>query len=464
MDRREFIGGISAALAAGATAGAASAASRRGQNPARPNVVFIMADDLGYADLSCTGSHHIRTPAIDSIARDGLFLTQGYSSTPICSPTRTALLTGRYAQRFAVGLEEPLGPTAPAGTGLPAGTPTLPSVFRALGYRTTLVGKWHLGDPPQHGPLAHGYDSFLGLVEGAADYFRHRIVMDGKELGVGLARGNEPAQAEGYLTDMFGAEAVRIVEQAGDDPFFLSLHFNAPHWPWEGREDAAVAAVLGSSFHYDGGSLAKYREMVEAMDENVGRVLAALERTGKAGNTIVVFTSDNGGERFSEVWPFIGQKGEVLEGGVRVPLLVRWPGRIAPGSRSDQVMASMDFLPTLLAMAGGDPGRAGTFDGADLSAQLLGSALPVERELYFRFKASEQAALRKGDWKYVKIGGKEHLFDLSADQHERANLAAHQPARMDAMRRQWQEWNAAMLPYRPDGFSEAVRNSYIDRY
>lgn len=464
MDRREFIGGISAALAAGATAGAASAASRRGQNPARPNVVFIMADDLGYADLSCTGSHHIRTPAIDSIARDGLFLTQGYSSTPICSPTRTALLTGRYAQRFAVGLEEPLGPTAPAGTGLPAGTPTLPSVFRALGYRTTLVGKWHLGDPPQHGPLAHGYDSFLGLVEGAADYFRHHIVMDGKELGVGLARGNEPAQAEGYLTDMFGAEAVRIVEQAGDDPFFLSLHFNAPHWPWEGREDAAVAAVLGSSFHYDGGSLAKYRDMVEAMDENVGRVLAALERTGKAGNTIVVFTSDNGGERFSEVWPFIGQKGEVLEGGVRVPLLVRWPGRIAPGSRSDQVMASMDFLPTLLAMAGGDPGRAGTFDGADLSAQLLGSALPVERELYFRFKASEQAALRKGDWKYVKIGGKEHLFDLSADQHERANLAAHQPARMDAMRRQWQEWNAAMLPYRPDGFSEAVRNSYIDRY
>ena len=362
LNRRGMLAGMAATTAMAAPAGRAWAAPAAD----KPNILFIMADDLGYADLSCTGSHHIRTPAIDSIAAAGVQLRQGYSNAPICSPTRTALLTGCYQQRFAVGLEEPLGPEAPVGIGVPDGVPTIASVLRNLGYRTKLIGKWHLGEPPSHGPTAHGYDEFFGVVEGAADYFRHHMVMGGKDVGIGLTRGEQPTSANGYLTDVFGDETVKSIEAASSTPFFISLHFNAPHWPWEGREEAELAKRIGSSFHYNGGNLAKYKEMVEAMDQNVAKVLAALKRTGKANNTIVVFTSDNGGERFSETWPFPGYKGEVLEGGIRVPILASWPGAIPAGSKSEQGMASMGFLPTLPGRTGGDPSGAGKFDGHGL--------------------------------------------------------------------------------------------------
>jgi arylsulfatase A-like enzyme len=225
-----------------------------------------------------------------------------------------------------------------------------------------------------------------------------------------------------------------------------------------------MARKLGSSFHYDGGNLAKYREMVEIMDQNVARVLAAIKKSGKADNTIIVFTSDNGGERFSDTWPFVGHKGEVLEGGIRVPLLLRWPKRIAAGSKSEQVMASMDFLPTLLAMAGGDPAKVGKLDGLDLSAQLTLKAPVQSRELFFRMKANEQAAIRQGDMKYLKIAGKEYLFDLSQDEHEQANLATANPEKVAAMRTRWDSWNAAMHPYRVNGYSQDARDSFSDRY
>lgn len=461
LDRRTVIGGLGNAAFMFALPGVALAGP---SGTERPNIVFIMADDLGYADLSCTGSHHIRTPAIDSIAADGLQLTQGYSSTPICSPTRTALLTGCYAQRFLVGLEEPLGNNVPTNIGVPYDVPTIASILRSAGYQTKLIGKWHLGRPPEHGPLQHGYDEFLGIVEGAADYFRHHLVSNGEEVGIGLARDNVAIDESGYLTDLLGDEAVRTIESPSARPFFISLHFTAPHWPWEGREDAAVAQALQRSSHNEGGSLKKYREMVEVMDQNVAKVLAALQRTGQAGNTIVIFTSDNGGERFSETWPFVGQKGEVLEGGVRVPILIRWPAFIAAGSRSEQVMASMDFLPTLLTMTGGHPTQAGVFDGFDLSSQLLGSVQPVERTLFWRFKAHNQAAVRKGEWKYVKIAGEEHLFNLAEDVRERADRAQAEPSRVAAMRALWDSWNSDMLPYGMDGNSQDLRREYVDRY
>jgi len=460
VDRRSFLGSASALGLLGMVGHAHAAPVAKN----RPNIIYIMADDLGYADLSITGSHHIRTPAIDSIGQQGLQVRQGYANSSICSPTRTALLTGCYQYRFPIGLEEPLGPQAPADSGVPLDRPTIASVLRAQGYHTKLIGKWHLGEPPKHSPLRHGYDEFFGIVEGAADYFRHHMVLGGKDLGIGLAQGDTPIERNGYLTDMFGDEAVKTIEQAGDKPFFISLHFNAPHWPWEGREDADVAKTLGSSFHYNGGTLAKYKEMVEAMDQNVARVLAALDAAGKAENTIVVFTSDNGGERFSETWPFVGVKGELLEGGIRVPLLMRWPAKIRPGSVSDQVMVTMDFLPTFLAMAGGDVAKAGTFDGMNLAPQLLGAVAPVRRALYWRFKANEQAALRDGDWKYLKLGGKEHLFNLAEDQRERADHAQDDPARLKAMRLQWDAWNAQMLPYPLGSGSEDVREHYPDRY
>lgn len=457
FSRRGFIAG-SAAL------GTSLAVASRGAiaaNGTPPNVVFIMADDLGFADLSFTGSHHISTPAIDSIGHNGVFLRQGYANSAICSPTRTALLTGCYQYRFRLGLEEPQALT---DFGVPLDLPTLALVFRDMGYRTKLVGKWHLGSPPRHGPLQHGYDEFYGIVPGAGDYFRHAVVIGGQEVAGGLVEGNDPIERVGYLTNLLGDEAARFVgDSAGSNPFFLSLHFTAPHWPWEGPEDAAVAQSLGDLMHYDGGNLATYRAMVESMDSNVAKVLAALDRAGVADNTIVVFTSDNGGERFSQTWPFIGVKGELLEGGIRVPLLVQWPSRIAAGSSSAQVMTSMDFLPTLLAMAGGNPSGAGDFDGLDLSAQLMG-APAVERTLFWRFKANEQAAVRSGDWKYLKLEGQEYLFNLANDERERANLLDTHSERAAGLRAAFDSWNADMLPYPLDSYSEDVTGVYVDRH
>ena len=457
LNRREFVGVVAAAGAA-LTLGAPVRGAGLSQ---RPNVIFIMADDMGYADLSCTGSHHIKTPAIDSIAQNGLLLRQGYSNSSICSPTRTALLTGCYQYRFRVGLEEPM---TSLDYGVPLDQPTIASAFRDLGYHTKLVGKWHLGAPPKHGPLQHGYDEFLGILDGAGDYFRHKIVADGKNFGSGLVQGNDPIERAGYLTDLFGDEAVRTIETARNgQPLFMSLHFNAPHWPWEGPEDHAVSDALGDIFHRDGGSLATYKKMVEAMDANVAKLLAALDRMGMRENTIVVFTSDNGGERFSETWPFVGVKGELLEGGIRVPILMQWPKRIAAGSRSEQVMISMDFLPSLLGMAGETASMVQGFDGMDLSAQLTGGNA-IERTLFWRFKANEQAAVRSGDWKYLKLAGREFLFNLSQDERERANLLGKFPDRAADMRRAFDTWNTTMLPYPLASYSEDVSTGYVDRY
>jgi len=348
--------------------------------------------------------------------------------------------------------------------GVPLDRPTIASVFRDLGYHTKLVGKWHLGAPPQHGPLQHGYHEFLGLLEGAGDYFRHRIVVDGKDFGSGLVQGDDPIERAGYLTDLFGDEAVRAIETARNgQPLFLSLHFNAPHWPWEGPEDRTISDGLEDIFHRDGGNLVTYKKMVEAMDANVAKVLAALDRMGMRDNTIVVFTSDNGGERFSDTWPFVGVKGELLEGGIRVPILMQWPGKIAPGSRSEQVMTSMDFLPTLRAMAGKRIGVSEHFDGADLSKQLI-QGETVRRTVFWRFKANEQAAVRSGDWKYLKLAGREYLFDLSQDERERANLLHRFPERASDLRRAFDTWNSEMMPYPLASYSEDVSTGYVDRY
>lgn len=458
IDRRGLLAGGLATAAAGALAGTTALASARG---GKPDVVFIMADDLGYADLSLTGSHHIRTPAIDSIGTAGAIVRQAYAASPVCSASRTAIITGCYQQRFPVGLDEPLA-VIPPDLGLPPDRPTLPELFRKAGYRTTLIGKWHLGAPPKNGPLERGYDTFFGIVEGAADYFLHRAVHGGKPVGIGLTRGNDPVSAAGYLTDLFGDEAVREIEGAGDKPLFLSLHFNAPHWPWEGRDDERRAATLADSRDTAAGNLAKYAEMVEIMDQNIARVLAALDRAGR-GDAIVVFTSDNGGERFSETWPFTGQKGELLEGGIRVPALVRAPGRIAPGTRSEQVLDGFDWLPTLHALATSTP-APGRFDGLDLSAQLRAVAPAIERTLFWRYKANNQAAVRAGNWKFLRLGGKDHLFDLAQDERERADLKDAQPERLAALIKQWDAWNATMLPYPLSSFSDDVKLWYPDRY
>ena len=430
-----------------------------------PNIIFILADDLGYADTGVTGARSIKTPNIDSLAADGLTLVNAYANSAICSPTRTALLTGRYPHRFRIGLDEPLR-TSDAekyDLGIPKDQATIASALRDLGYETALIGKWHLGIPPKHSPLEHGYEHFFGVAQGAADYFQHTMIRNGESSSRGLFDGNEATSRDGYLTDLLGDEAVRKIRSVSEKPLFLSLHFTAPHWPWEGRGDRGVSGQLSQTQHYDGGTLETYAEMVEVLDENIGRVLNALEDTGLAKNSIVIFTNDNGGERFSDNWPFTGVKGELLEGGIRVPLLIRWPGQISRGSQSDQVMTSMDFLPTLVAAAGGEiPVKS--VDGMNLLAQLTGASADIDRTLFWRFKASEQGAVRQGDWKYLSIAGKEFLFNVATDPRERAHLQDKFPDRLNEMRSLYDQWNRSMLPYPEESYSEDVKQRYADRY
>lgn len=450
------VGGTAVSLAADRAYGRPGGAARR------PNIIFIMADDLGYADLGCYGARSIRTPNLDRLAAQGLRLTDGYANSPVCSATRTGLVTGRYQYRFRCGLEEPIGLV---NFGLPADTPTLPSRLRKLGYITSLVGKWHIGSLPEYSPLKNGYDRFFGIQEGGADYFTHRLAF-GSVTSAGLIEGATPVERHGYLTDLLGAKAIEEVELAvaRKQPIMLSLHFTAPHWPWEGPEDEHLSKQIANPMHPDGGSLATYGRMVESMDENVGRLLSALERLGLADNTIVIFTSDNGGERFSDTWPFIGAKTELLEGGIRVPLIIRWPGRIAAGATSAQVMISMDFAPTLLAAAGAGPELPQGFDGENLLDIITGKADLRERTLFWRYKAGNQAAVRDGDWKYLKILDREWLFNLAQDQHERADLAKREPQRFADLKAKHAAWNATMLPYPKDSATHSISGMLADRY
>ena len=420
---------------------------------ARPNFIFILADDLGSADLGCyggAGAPFDVSPNIDRLAREGLRFTHALANSPVCSPTRFALLTGRYQYRFRGAAEEPLG-TAERGSsvlGLPPEIPTLASRLRAARYRTALTGKWHLGFPPAFGPRQSGYDYFYGATAGAVDYFTHK-----DSRGVHDLWENETAVHEdGYFTDLVSDRAVNwIAAQSAAQPFLLSVHYTAPHWPWETREDRAEAERISPKIsHNDGGSLAKYWRMIQHMDEGIGRILAALEAKGVADNTLVIFTSDNGGERFSNNWPFVGGKMDLLEGGLRVPLAMRWPARIRPGGVSATPNLTMDWTATMLTAAGVADDPAAPLDGIDMAAVLADPAHDPPRKLYWRMKHRQQRALRDGRWKYLAMDGNEYLFDVETDARERANLARRQPGRLAAMRADWEAWAATMPGIPPE--------------
>jgi arylsulfatase A-like enzyme len=445
LDRRELLQGAAAGVAGLALNMSDAEAA------ARPNIVFIMADDLGYADVSCYGRPDIRTPNIDRIAAQGTRLLQAYANSAVCSATRTALITGRYQYRLPVGLEEPI---ANREVGLPPEHPTLPSLLRKLGYSTGLVGKWHLGPLPKYGPLQSGYDHFYGFRGGAVDYYSHKGTNDKDDLWDGDTQVHE----HGYLTDMLGRRATELLTQFADarKPFLLSLHFNAPHWPWEAPGDEAESQrIAGSRLRdFDGGSQATYERMVEAMDAQVGRVLAVLDAKGLTKNTIVIFTSDNGGERFADTWPFTGKKTELLEGGLRIPAIIRWPGHIPAGRTNNQVAISMDWMPTLLAAAGGAMDPASPGDGISILPMLAGGAAPVSRTLFWRYKANAQHAVRDGDFKFLKILGNTFLFNVVDDPLERANLKDRRKDVYDRLAAAWSDWNKTMLPEIDESFTE----------
>jgi len=468
IKRRNFVKGAASGVAAGvlSTPLAACAGNKK------PNVVFIMADDLGFGDLSCFGRPDYETPVLDKLAEDGIKMVNTYANSAVCSPTRTALLTGQYQYRHRVGLEEPMG--SADDLGLSDSQPTIAREFQSAGYNTALVGKWHLGYAPDFGPLKSGYDHFFGFYPGGVDYFSHKLV-HGKVSIPGFSApprdglwrdDKEPVSVEGYATDVFGDQAQSYIEEFAKEkePFFLSLHFNAPHWPWEGPNDVSRSRDLTTIFDFDGGNLEIYGHMVRSLDANVGRIVDKLKQLGIEDNTIIVFTSDNGGERFSYNWPFLGKKGELLEGGIRVPGIVKWPNAIEAGTESDQVITSMDWMPTLLAAAGIKPSKAFKGDGENLLPVLSGHTDPVKRTLYWRFKANEQMAVRDENWKYLKLKGNEYLFDLSTDEREQANLLRVHPKKVEQLRTMYAEWNSEMLPYPEDSFSGGGEYIYTDRY
>lgn len=445
LTRREFIGGaVTAASVSTAILSSQSSASTR------PHILFILADDMGWGDLSCYGRPDYQTPNLDRLAQQGMRFTNAYSAAPVCTPTRVGFHTGRYPARLPVGLEEPiherkaLSPEELKNNGIPEGHPTVSSLIKSAGYSTALVGKWHLGYLPHFGPLKSGFDEFYGNMSGAVDHFTHKDMTDSLD----FFDGEVPVEQIGYMTDLLTDRAVDYINRPHKKPFYLSLHYTAPHWPWEGPKDIAFSNSMkyGPVGFRAGGSIKIYAEMMKSMDFGIGRVLNALKVSGGLEkNTLVIFTSDNGGERFSYNWPFSGQKMDLREGGVRVPGIVRWPGVTTAGKVSDQPVITMDWTATMIAAAGGKPDPKYPLDGEDITTALTGKRALFDRTFFWR--TYRQGAMRSGNWKYIREGKKEALFDLSVDEREQADFKAAEPSVLQRLRAEFDRWESGVQAY-----------------
>jgi arylsulfatase A-like enzyme len=425
----------------------------------RPNIIFIVADDLGYADLGCYGAKSNASPTLDQLALNGLRFTQGYSNSPVCSPTRFALMTGRYQYRLRGAAEEPINFKSRGNTilGLPVDIPTLPSMLRKTGYQTALFGKWHLGFPPQFGPLLSGYDEFFGPMAGGVDYFTHCDSQGIHDLWL----NDEESAEEGYLTDLLSNKTIEYIQKKSvaareGTPFFISLHYTAPHWPWETRDDAHLASeVKNNLFHLQGGNVKTYQQMIHHMDEGIGEIVATLKAENLLNDTLIIFTSDNGGERFSDNWPLVGGKMDLTEGGIRVPWIVHWPALIPQNQVSSQISITMDWTATILDIAGASIDPDFPLDGISMLPILKSTTYRFERPLYWRMNYRAQRAYRLDEWKYLQVDENEYLFNIAADERERANLAEYFPARLTEMRESWLDWNLTM-PAIPQGANISV--------
>ncbi len=445
--RRNFLGALASSaslLLSRKTSSAETALSAApAQRSSRPNIIFILADDLGWGDLSCYGRPDYRTPNLDRLASEGLRFTDAYSASAVCTPTRVGFITGRYPARLKIGLIEPL-PANNRQVGLDPGHPTIASLLKTNGYDTALVGKWHLGFRPEWGPNAHGFDEFFGILAGAVDYHLHKTGLGEPDLYENL----KPVERHGYLTDLLTDRAVTYIRRRRHAPFYLSLHYTAPHWPWQDRKGGERVVFTDKTIEPvtmgGGGSLKMYAEMMRIMDEGVGRVMQAVRAKGIDRNTLVIFTSDNGGERYSYEWPFSGEKGDLLEGGIRVPAIVHWPGVIPVNRVTQQMAISMDWTATILAAAGTKPAADYPLDGIDL-LQVMRRGNQLQDRTFF-WRIYDQDAVRQGKWKYVRTGNRRQLFDLSFDSREQADFAMKNPEILARLTAEFDKWNAQMLP------------------
>jgi arylsulfatase A-like enzyme len=404
------------------------------------NIVYIMTDDMGYGDLSCYGRKDFQTPHIDKLASEGMKFTNAYSGGPLCTPTRASFLTGRYPARTPVGLIEPLtGQPSDTTHGLTPAYPSVAKLLGASGYETALIGKWHLGSQPHHSPIKNGFDYFYGFRSGAVDYVSHR----GTDGIHDFYENDLPVYPEGYLTDLIADKAVEFIHGKHSKPFFLSINFNAPHWPWQKAGDAAYADA--TKFR-EGGSPATYHEMMKSLDDGVGRIMKSLEAKGLRENTIVVFTNDNGGERYSDSGGLTKGKATVWEGGIKVPAIVRWPGKIKQGSLTDQIIITMDWTATFLSVARAKVPPGFALDGIDLMPIMTGKTKVVPRTLYWRLtQRQNEKAVRKGEWKYLVDATGEYLFNLDNDPSERKNLKDENPDVFNSLRQKYAAWEKTVL-------------------
>jgi arylsulfatase A-like enzyme len=431
--------------------------------PARkPSIVLIVADDLGYGDIGAYGGD-IPTPRIDSIARGGIRFTAGYVTAPVCNPSRAGLMSGRYQERWGQEMNDQTQPPdgAPRNS-LPQAETTLGAALSAQGYATKAIGKWHLGMQPGHHPLDRGFDEFHGMASGTryvdaswpgVHVFENLIRFDrGEPKGDGesddparLARrglidGREPARLEEYLTDQLASKAVDFIDRHRAEPFFLYLAFYAPHAPLE------VTDEYYQRFPHIADERKRiHAAMISALDDGVGRVLDAIDESGAAGNTIVVFTSDNGGPEVTDAdgrcnAPYVGHKRELYEGGIRLPFILRWPARLAAGRTYSEMVSTLDLLPTFLAAAGAPPAKGARLDGADLLPFLDGARDGAPHQHLF-WRSGPNGAVRSGRHKLLLAGDIVRLYDLATDPGETRDLSAREPEVLAEMRRAWESWN-----------------------
>lgn len=405
-----------------------------------PNIVLIMADDLGYGDISCFGSEFINTPELDKLAAEGIKFTDYHSNGAVCTPTRAALMTGNYQQRS--GLEGVIyAALDKRKEGIAVSEKTLPEFFKTAGYATGAFGKWHLGYKPEYNPTYHGFDEFYGYVSGNVDFISHRD-------GAGLYdwwQNRDTSYEKGYVTDLITDHALGFMEKNKDKPFFVYLPHEAPHFPYQGRNDKADR-LPGVKFPAHGSRPDKkqaYKEMVEIMDENIGRVMQKIKELGIEENTFVFFCSDNGATKLGDNGGLNDFKGSLWEGGHRVPAIAWYPKKIDAGTSTETTVMSMDLLPTLLSVAG--IAIQEELDGVDFSKTMFSRGQLEERPVFWRYR--NQWAVRKGDWKYLRIKEGEYLFNLETDLAELNNLIEAEMEKADELRKLLVDWEKEMSAY-----------------
>lgn len=437
LGRRDFLG-LSAAGGLGLISSSLASAQFEGQ--VRPNLILIVADDLGNHDLGCQGGTEIPTPNIDSLAAGGVRFTNGYVSCPVCSPTRAGLLTGRYQQRF--GHEFNPGPIGSEHLnretfGLPLDQTTLADHLKGMGYKTGMVGKWHLGLTERHHPCNRGFEEYFGFLHGSHPYLdllnpKHEPIY----------RNLEKTEETAYLTDAFARESVAFIERNKAKPFFLYLSFNAVHSPME-----APPKYLDRFPNIQNEKRRKYAAMLSAMDDAVGAVLDKLRAEGLAEKTLIAFISDNGGpipNNASDNGIYRATKGTVYEGGIRVPYMLHWPARLPKGKTVETPVISLDLLPTFLVSAGQMPAE-GTFDGVNILWHAMGEEKGEAHEaLFWRF--GTRKAIRKGNWKMLRRADKPwELYDLAKDPGETTDLAAKEEATVASLLAAYTDWEKGLI-------------------